>query len=67
MYLFILFIVIALGRMKAFLLNLLVGGGGAGGVGEGESGEVLLTDSFHRFSRVSSEKLLPCFGGLALA
>ena len=66
MYLFILFIVIALGRMKAFLLNLLVGGGG-GGVGEGGSGEVLLTDSFHRFSRVSSEKLLPCFGGLALA
>ena len=31
MYLFILFIVIALGRMKAFLLNLLVGGGGGGG------------------------------------
>ena len=66
MYLFTLFIVIALGRMKAFLLNLLVGGGG-GGVAEGGSGEVLLTDSFHRFSRVSSEKLLPCFGGLALA
>ena len=66
MYLFILFIVIALGRMKAFLLNLLVGGGG-GGVAEGGSGEVLLTDSFHRFSRVSSKKLLPCFGGLALA
>ena len=38
MYLFILFIVIALGRMKAFLLNLLVGGGGGGGGGGGERG-----------------------------
>ena len=36
-------------------------------MGGGGSGEVLLTDSFHRFSRGSSEKLLPCFGGLALA
>ena len=38
MYLFTLFIVIALGRMKAFLLNLLVGGGGRGGGGGGERG-----------------------------
>ena len=40
MYLFTLFIVIALGRMKAFLLNLLVGGGGGagGGGGGGERG-----------------------------
>ena len=37
MYLFILFIVIALARMKAFLLNLLVGGGG-GGWGRGGAG-----------------------------
>ena len=37
--------------MKAFLLNFLVRPGGVGGWGGGERGvEVLLVDSFHRFS-----------------